>query len=520
MSFSHPKRAPYGALRHSRSSSTLNGLSQARHSRNCFQRRPLRSSHSTQCLFPIAGNPHGVGAAEEDEDGCEGLPTAYATLTTSAYLQLDDSSGSESEYSEYDLVNEQMQDFLLDSDDSTREEDGLDGVLGMGAYCVGGFLAAESSHARLRRRNATPSRRRLAKKSESSASLSSAAARMTPSSSTALLSDLDTNLREAVALTGHGLLRHRKTRRGPAGDRRWLVPAMTPIHVNGISSSTGSCCLPLFTVVFDLDETLVGARYGPIQLRPHVGDLLRALHALPVEIIVWTAGTAHYVNPILHAIGQACGRREWFHHIISRHRRWYTGANTSVKDLTQLGRETDRVVMIENNPISVVQQPDACILVEDYLQANPHDESLRVLQGVLERLARACGETGPSVGSASENTPATGSGLQQGAQGRRSEEAANDPLSAPQRATLPLSALLAADAALQEISFRMEDVCNEDGVSMNQKVELQERVGGAELLLCRALRYSPTLRSTLPCASAEVSVCVRSYGCVNPTLSL
>ncbi|KPA82505.1 hypothetical protein ABB37_03557 [Leptomonas pyrrhocoris] len=508
MSYSHPKRSAYGSLRRSRSSSTLTGLNQARRSRNCFQRRPLRSSHSTQCLFPST-----IGV---DADAVEEIPpTGYASLTTSTYVRFDEVYDSDSEYSEYDLVNEQMQDFLLDSDDSLQGVNCADGVLGIGPYCVSGFVPTEPTeptealHSRLRRRTATPQRRRLAKKSESSAALS-AAPRVTPSSSTTLLSDLDTNLRETVTMVGHTHLRNRKQRRAAAGDRRFLVPALAPL--SGDNAYQTEVGLPLFTVVFDLDETLVGARNGLIQPRPHVGTLLRALHALPVEIIVWTAGTAHYVNPILHALGQACGRREWFHHIISRHKRWYSGANTSVKDLTQLGRPMDRVLMIENNPISVVQQPNLCILVEDYLRANSTDESLLVLQGVLERLVEAHRKAAPPSAvkrgvSASSLTYAT---LEPGGAYRTDES-----LSAP-----PLSALLAHDAALQTIEFRMDDVCNEDGVSMNQKVELRERVSGAETLLCRALRYSPSLPSALPLPQAQTSVSVRSYGCVRPMIPL
>lgn len=516
MSFSHTKRGACDSLRHSRSSGALDGLTAARRSRNGLQRRPLPASHSTQCLFPAVTS----GDADEDEE----VPaTLYTTLTTATYVQYHDLSGSDSEYSEYDLVNEQMQGFLLDSDDSLHGDDVADGVLGVGAYCVSSYVSAhlpETHHAHLRRRTATPQRRRrMAKKADSSVSLASNAARVTPSSSSMLLSDVETNLRGAVTAAGgglHGQRRQRKHGRSTAGERRWLVPALAFIGDAHRAPSLRRQ-LPLFTVVFDLDETLVGARHGTIQLRPHIGELLRALHELPVEIILWTAGTAHYVNPILHAIGQACGRQEWFHHIISRHKRWYTGANTSVKDLSQLGRSMDRVLMIENNPISVVQQPDLCVLVEDYVQANAADESLLVLQGVLERLVDAYRNAERGAVAAEENMKdshgtRTGSGAHESVQAG----VAVDPSSIIQRCRPPpLSELLRQDAALQTVAFRMEDVCSEEGVSMSQKVELKERVGGAETLLCCGLRYSPSLPSTLAPLSVAAA---RSYGCVHPLL--
>jgi hypothetical protein len=455
----------------------------------------LRPSHSTQCLFPSPKD----GDDEAEEDSAVAT-TMYTTLTTTTYVQVEDLSDSDSEYSEYDLVNEQMQDFMMDSDDSLQDEIGADSVLDVGAYCVGGFMPANPAArhpARLRRRAAPPQRRRLAKRSESTVSLSNAT-RMTQSSSAALLSDLVTNLREGATVMGNPHLRLHSRK-----ERRWLVPALAPICDDG-DASQGRNRLPLFTVVLDLDETLVAARDGPIQLRPHVGELLRALHKLPVEIIAWTAGTPHYVNPILHAIGQVCGRREWFHHIISRHKRWYTGANTSVKDLGLLGRPMYRIVMVENNLISVVQQPDMCILLEDYFEANPADESLLVLKGVLERLVDAHRSAGMAAVSSAASASCGGNG----------------PLAVAQSGVPPVSVLLGQDAALQTLEFRMEDVCNEDGVSMNQRVELKERVGGAATLLCRALQYSPSARSGLPSPQTPASVSLRSYGCVNPMMLL
>ncbi|KPI87975.1 hypothetical protein ABL78_2911 [Leptomonas seymouri] len=505
MSFSHPRGSAHGALRHSHSSSTFIGLHRARRNRNCFQRRPLRAARSTQCLF---SSPDVVDAGAGEENS----PTVFSTLTTTTYVQVEEVYDSDSEYSEYDLMNDQMQDFLLDSEDSLQGEDFADGVLGVGTFCVSGFVSAKPTEmhcSRLRRRTTTPQRRRLAKKSESSASLSNAA-RIAPSSSTTLLGDLDTSPREAIAMMGHAHLRERKQRRAAAGDRRWLVPALTPIFSRGSSRTENG--LPLFTVVFDLDETLVAARYGPIQLRPHIGELFRALHQLPVEIIVWTAGTARYVNSILHAIGQACGRREWFHHIISRHKRWYSGANSSVKDLTLLGRPMDRVLMIENNPISVVQQPTLCVLVEDYLQENAADESLQVLQGILERLVDACRKA-VTLSAAEGGARASSSAHEAFKSGL--PDRADDHPSILHSCAPSLSALLSQDAAVQPIQFRMDDVCNEDGVSTNQKAELLDRVGGADTLICRALRYSPSLRPALPLLPAHASISVRSYGCVN-----
>ncbi|CAJ1023900.1 putative Protein (DUF705)/NLI interacting factor-like phosphatase [Leishmania utingensis] len=531
MSFSRPQRLPHKALRRSFCTSSLRtDRHQTRHNRNSFPRRALRVTHSTQCLLP--GNADVDCKMEEVT-----TPYSVTTCTTEAFVNFVKASGSDSEYSEYDLVNEQMQDFLLDSEDTSDADADMEDMLGLGAVFMSGFMPTgweDAHHARVWRHSTKPDRRRMAKKSESCASLTNAA-RPSPSPSTTMLSDLDTAVKDAVAMGGTSQ-RHstRRQRRAMArGEQRWLVPALSAIAVDTVDGGGDERRkLPWFTVVFDLDETLVGARDGPIHLRPYVGELLRSLHRLPVEIIVWTAGSAHYVNPILHAIGQACGRRQWFHHIISRHKRWYRGSNMCVKDLRQLGRSLDRLVMIENNPISALPQPSLCVLLEDYLRPNTADKSLLVLKEVFERLAvqyaresRTTSLTDTRKQAAEEDCPAprpTDSSVNS-LQDATTTPSTIPPLPAPPSVALHVS----DDAALQWAEFRMEDILNEDGVSMSQRAKMKELVGGADRLRCLCLCYTPPLQESFtavapPGATASVSSvsALRHYGSVSPLLQL
>lgn len=144
------------------------------------------------------------------------------------------------------------------------------------------------------------------------------------------------------------------------------------------------------TVVLDMDETLASARGGPIHLRPHIAEFIHACHALRCEVIVWTAGSPSYANDILAAIAKACRMDLWYHHVITRHPRWFKEekdtAHPGVKDLRRLQRNLHDVLIIENNPASVLKQPQNAILVEDFTYPNAEDDTFEVLTSVLQDL--------------------------------------------------------------------------------------------------------------------------------------
>ena len=116
------------------------------------------------------------------------------------------------------------------------------------------------------------------------------------------------------------------------------------------------------TVVLDLDETLVYAREGPLFARPHL-DLLFSLLRDHCETVVWTAGVKAYAQTIIRNIDPT----STIEHCIYRHKKWFSGRAGYQKDLHMLGRDMDRVLIVENTPDCVRGNPQNGVLVSDYV---------------------------------------------------------------------------------------------------------------------------------------------------------
>eukprot|EP01064_Diplonema_japonicum_P015060 TRINITY_DN22824_c0_g1_i1.p3 TRINITY_DN22824_c0_g1~~TRINITY_DN22824_c0_g1_i1.p3 ORF type:complete len:310 (+),score=27.55 TRINITY_DN22824_c0_g1_i1:2088-3017(+) len=124
------------------------------------------------------------------------------------------------------------------------------------------------------------------------------------------------------------------------------------------------------TVVLDLDETLVSfgdnafASKGTdgVRLRPRLKNFLDFLEEADFEVIIWTAATRSYSKCVHEAL--AAVNPNVIHHRLYRTNSWYTADH--VKDLRRLGRDLDKVVMVENRAASGRLQPDNTILVPDF----------------------------------------------------------------------------------------------------------------------------------------------------------
>ena len=119
------------------------------------------------------------------------------------------------------------------------------------------------------------------------------------------------------------------------------------------------------TVVFDLDETLVSNRRpgsAPAIARHYLKHMCRLLEGL-VEVVLWTASTEETGRPVVRQIDPT---GTFFHHVVFRNNKWFTdGVHT--KDLTLLGRDMDRVLIVENTPNCCKLNPQNAIMVEDFV---------------------------------------------------------------------------------------------------------------------------------------------------------
>lgn len=115
-----------------------------------------------------------------------------------------------------------------------------------------------------------------------------------------------------------------------------------------------------YSIVFDLDETVVYGRDGPLYARAFLKYLFRSI-ASDFEVIVWTASDRDYAKNVLEAIN----KDHIIQHLVYRHDKWFKDDNYT-KDLTQLGRNLDHTIIIENTPDCIRHNPENGIIVKDF----------------------------------------------------------------------------------------------------------------------------------------------------------
>ncbi|XP_038867891.1 carboxy-terminal domain RNA polymerase II polypeptide A small phosphatase 2-like isoform X2 [Salvelinus namaycush] len=150
-----------------------------------------------------------------------------------------------------------------------------------------------------------------------------------------------------------------------------LLPEVTP-------EDEGKIC-----VVIDLDETLVHSSFKVFVLkRPHVDEFLQRMGEL-FECVLFTASLAKYADPVTDLLDQ-CGvfRTRLFRESCVFHQGCY------VKDLSRLGRQLNKTLILDNSPASYIFHPENAVPVVSWFD-DLEDTELLSLLPVFEELSEA-----------------------------------------------------------------------------------------------------------------------------------
>jgi len=171
--------------------------------------------------------------------------------------------------------------------------------------------------------------------------------------------------------------------------QKFLLPPKLP------SDEMKSC------LIIDLDETLVHSSFKPVDnpdfivpveidgtvhqvyvlKRPFVDDFLQKMGEL-YECVLFTASLAKYADPVANLLDNwNVFRARLFRESCVFHRGNY------VKDLGRLGRELQRIIIVDNSPASYIFHPENAIAVSSWFD-DVNDHELRDLVPFLEELAK------------------------------------------------------------------------------------------------------------------------------------
>ncbi len=142
-----------------------------------------------------------------------------------------------------------------------------------------------------------------------------------------------------------------------------------------------------FTLVLDLDETLISYRLdeqgrGVLIPRPNLYHFLTEMSKI-FEIIIFTAGTQEYADPILDIIDK---KKNFFDKRLYRQHTIIMD-NVFVKDLSKLGRELSKIIIVDNMPQNFKLQKENGIFIKNFNGDDKSDSTLIDLIPILRKIS-------------------------------------------------------------------------------------------------------------------------------------
>ena len=148
------------------------------------------------------------------------------------------------------------------------------------------------------------------------------------------------------------------------------------------------------TLVLDLDETLVNVKIsktnsnqGCLLFRPGLDDFLEHLSEW-YEIVIFTAATKDYADAILDEIDL---NGNLFTYRLYREHTTIIG-NDYVKDISLIGRDLDKTVIVDNMAQNFKLQKENGILIHSFWGDDEYDVALIELEKILRKVAQEKGD--------------------------------------------------------------------------------------------------------------------------------
>jgi len=138
-----------------------------------------------------------------------------------------------------------------------------------------------------------------------------------------------------------------------------------------------------YTLVLDLDETLVhfeeSDEGNQFLIRPYAQNFLEEM-AQYYEVVIFTAGLKEYADFILDRIDT----KKSITHRLYRHNTDFKN-NVYAKDLSKLGRDMSKILIVDNNPDNFQYQPENGIYIKSWYN-DAHDRALVELAPLLREI--------------------------------------------------------------------------------------------------------------------------------------
>ena len=143
-----------------------------------------------------------------------------------------------------------------------------------------------------------------------------------------------------------------------------------------------------FTLVLDLDETLIAFKINPnqenkglLKFRPGLDFFLLKMKNI-YEIVVFTSATQEYADPIENCIEQ--NAKYFDARLYRQHTIIYE--NDFVKDISRLGRPMNSVIIVDNMPQNFRLQKENGIFIKPFWGDDIFDTALFSLADILEKI--------------------------------------------------------------------------------------------------------------------------------------